>query len=87
MHLIRRRMIAALANAGLALIVSQSGAFAEGVLSGVYRANGKSAALTQVTAHKGDPESGQPVTVLVFTAKDQAKDPKAGFNALFGKYR
>ena len=26
------------------------------------------------------------MTVLVFTTKDQAKDPKAGFNALFGKF-
>jgi hypothetical protein len=50
------------------------------------KGNDKPAALTQVTAHKGDPESGKPVTVLVFTTKDQAGDPKAAFNALFGKF-
>ena len=44
------------------------------------------AVLTQVVAHKGEPESGQPVTVLVFTTKSQGSDPKAAFNALFNKY-
>jgi hypothetical protein len=61
-------------------------ASAQNTMSGIYKGNGKPAALTEVTAHKGDPESGKPVTVLVFTAKNQAGDPKAGFNALFGKF-
>jgi hypothetical protein len=55
-------------------------------LSGAFTANGKAAALTQVSAAVGDPESGQPITLLVFTEKDQAGDSKAGFNALFNKY-
>jgi hypothetical protein len=54
-------------------------------VSGTYTANGKPAALTQVTAHTDEPFDGKPVTELVFTAKDQGGDPKAGFNALFGK--
>ena len=61
-------------------------ASAQGTLSGIDKANGKPATLTQVVAYKGEPESGKPVTLLVFTAKDQGKDPKAAFNALFGKY-
>lgn len=54
-------------------------------VSGTYTANGKPATLTQVTAHTDEPFDGKPVIELVFTAKDQAGDPKAGFNALFGK--
>ena len=61
-------------------------ASAQGTLSGIDKANGKPGALTQVVAYKGEPESGKPITLLVFTAKDQGKDPKAAFNALFGKY-
>ena len=62
------------------------GAWAQAVLPGVFTVNGKPAALTQVTASKGEPESGKPVTVLVFTTKSQGGDPKAAFNALFDKY-
>ena len=87
MRLMRSRVTAAIATALPSLIVLLSlAASAQTTLSGVYKGNGKPATLTQVTAHKGEPESGQPVTVLVFTTKDQAKDPKAGFNALFGKF-
>lgn len=62
------------------------GAWAQAVLPGVFTVNGKPAALTQVVAYKGEPESGQPVTVLVFTTKSQGSDPKAAFNTLFNKY-
>jgi hypothetical protein len=55
-------------------------------VSGVYTGNGKAATLTQVTAFKDDPFDGQPVTALVFTAKDQGGDAKAPFDALFGKF-
>lgn len=87
MRLVHFRGAVVLAAALLPIMMLPSlGVFAQGTLSGVYKANGKPATLTQVTAHKGEPESGKPVTVLVFTAKDHANDPKAGFNALFGKY-
>ena len=87
MHVVHRRITAALAATFLAIALLVSpGAFAQGTLSGFYKANGKPAALTQVVAYKGEPESGKPVTLLVFTTKDQGKDPKAAFNALFGKY-
>jgi hypothetical protein len=70
----------------LALLLLPAGALAQSTVSGVYSGNGKPAKLTQVTAHKGEPQSGQPVTVLVFSSKDQGGDPKADFNALFGKF-
>jgi hypothetical protein len=69
----------------LLLVLSPSG-FAQGTLSGIDKANGKPATLIQVAAYPGEPESGKPVTLLVFTSKDQGRDPKAAFNALFGKY-
>ena len=87
MHVICRRITDAIAATSLAIVVLVSpDAFAQGTLSGFSKANGKPAALTQVVAYKGEPESGKPVTLLVFTTKDQGKDPKAAFNALFGKY-
>ena len=62
------------------------GAWAQAVLPGVFTVNGKPAALTQVVAYKGEPESGQAVTVLVFTTKNQGSDHKAAFNTPFNKY-
>jgi hypothetical protein len=59
---------------------------AQAPVSGVYTCDGTAAALTQITAHAGDPEGGKPVTVLVITAKDQAGDPKAAFKALFNNF-
>jgi hypothetical protein len=88
MRLRRPHVTAAIVAAMLSLgvVLLSAGASAQSKLSGIYKGNDKPAALTQVTAHKGDPESGKPVTVLVFTTKDQAGDPKAAFNALFGKF-
>ena len=87
MHIVYRRMTVALAAGLLAIVPLLSpGAFAQGTLSGSNKANGKPAALTHVVAYKGEPESGRAVILLVFTTKDQGKDPKAAFNALFGKY-
>ncbi len=86
MRLIHHRTMTALAASLAIVVLASPGAFAQGTLSGVHKANGKPAVLTQVVAYKGEPESGKPVILLVFTAKDQGKDPKAAFNALFGKY-
>ncbi len=61
-------------------------ATAAGVVTGSYIANGKAAALTEVTAHADDPFDGKPVTDLVFTTKDQGGDPKAADNAMFGAF-
>jgi hypothetical protein len=87
MRLMLPRVTAVLAAAVLVFVVLLSAhPFAQSTLSGFYKGNDKPATLIQVTAHKGDPESGKPVTDLVFTTKDQAGDPKAAFNALFGKF-
>jgi len=87
MGIVHFRISAAFAVVLLPVIfMPSSSALAQGTLSGVDKANGKPAMLTQVVAYKGEPESGKPVTLLVFTTKDQGKDPKAAFNALFGKY-
>jgi hypothetical protein len=55
-------------------------------VAGVYTVDGKPAALTQVTAHPHEPFDGRAVTELVFSAKDQAGDPQAATNALFGGF-
>ncbi len=74
-----------LATVALVVIITASGsAYAQSRVSGVFNGNDKPATLTQVTAHKGE-ESGKPVTILVFSSKDQTGDPKPDFDALFGK--
>jgi len=84
MHL---RLTATLAAAmSVLVILLTASAFAQSTLSGVYKVDGKAATLTQVAAYAGEPESGQPTTVLVFSAKNQGKDAKAAFDALFGKF-
>jgi hypothetical protein len=55
-------------------------------VSGIFAADGQQSVLTQVSAHPDDPFDGQQVTALVFTAKDQAGDPKAADDAMFGKF-
>ena len=42
--------------------------------------------MTEVVAYKGEPDSGAPVTVLVFSTKDQAGDASAPEDALFDKF-
>jgi hypothetical protein len=84
---IQPRAMAAFITAILAFVLLlPGGAFAQNKVSGVYKGNGTPAALTQVVAYKGEPESGQPVTVLVFSAKSQAGSSKPPFDALFGKF-
>lgn len=87
MQLMHLPVTATLATTMLALgIMLAPSASAQNTLSGVYKVNGKAATLTQVAAYKGEPESGQPTTALVFSAKNQGKDVKAAFDALFGKF-
>ncbi len=81
------RAAAAFATAILAFVLLlQGSAFAQSTFSGVYKGNGTPAALTQVVAYKGEPQSGQPTTALVFSAKSQAGSSKPPFDALFGKF-
>jgi hypothetical protein len=70
MRLILPRITVVLTAIVLSLVILLPiGASAQGTLSGVYKVDGKAAALTQVAAYAGEPESGQPTTVLVFTTK------------------
>jgi hypothetical protein len=55
-------------------------------VTGTFKGNGKDAKLTSVSARWGEPFSGKPGIVLVFTEKDHSKDKKADFNAAFGKF-
>lgn len=77
---------AAAPSAATAAPAAPAAAVSGPAISGSYTADGKPAALTQVTAHKDDPFDGTPVTALVFTAKDQGGDDKAAFDALFDKF-
>jgi hypothetical protein len=55
-------------------------------VTGTFKGNGKDAKLTSVSARWGEPFSGKPGIVLVFTEKDHSKDKKPDFNAAFGKF-
>jgi hypothetical protein len=84
---IQSRATAAFTIAILAFVLLlPGGAFAQSKFSGVYKGNGAPAALTQVVAYKGEPDSGKPVTVLIFSAKSQAGSSKPAFDALFNKF-
>ena len=55
-------------------------------VTGIFKGNGKDAKLAYVSARWGEPFSGKPGIVLVFTEKDHLKDNKPDFNASFGKF-
>ncbi len=82
----RRSWLAALAITLMLLASPWTHAAGEAALSGTFSVGGKAAALKFAGASKGDPESGKPVTVFVFTAKDPGKAAKPAFDALFGKF-
>jgi hypothetical protein len=84
--IIRHRATAFFAAVLSVIVFLPAVASAQNKLTGVYKGNDKPAALTQVVAYKGEPESGKPVTVLVFSAKSQAGSAKPPFDALFGKF-
>jgi hypothetical protein len=55
-------------------------------VTGVFKGNGKDAKLAHVSARWGEPFSGKPGIVLVFTEKDHSKNKKPDFDAAFGKF-
>ena len=55
-------------------------------VTGIFKGNGKDARVAYVSARWGEPFSGKPGIVLVFTEKDHSKDNKPDFNASFGKF-
>jgi hypothetical protein len=59
-------------------------ALAAAPFDGKYVANGKEAKLAYLSAKKGEPFSGKPVTILIFSEKDASKDARADFHAQMG---
>src|SRR4029077_9135427 len=55
-------------------------------VSGIFKGNGKDAKLAFASARWGEPFSGKPGIVLVFTEKDHSKDNKPDLNAAFGRF-
>jgi hypothetical protein len=55
-------------------------------VTGVFKGNGKDAKLAHVSARWGEPFSGKPGIVLVFSEKDHSKNKKPDFDAAFGKF-
>lgn len=69
-----------------ALMLAATTLFAATPFSGSYKANGKDARLAFLTAKKGEPFSGKPVTVLIFSEKDASKDSRPDFHAQMGDF-
>jgi len=69
-----------------ALMLAATTLLAATPFSGSYKANGKDAKLAFLTAKKGDPFSGKPVTVLIFSEKDASKDSRPDFHAQMGDF-
>ena len=55
-------------------------------VTGTFKGNGKDAKLAYVSARWGEPFSGKPGIVLVFTEKDHSKDNKPDLTASFGRF-
>ena len=67
--------------------VASSPAMAGPAVSGTFTGDGKPATITQVSAYPDEPFDDQPVTAIVFTAKEQVGDAKKVlFSATFGDY-
>jgi hypothetical protein len=72
--------------AGAALALASTLVAAAAPFQGTYQANGKDAKLAFLTAHKGEPFSGKPVTILIFSEKDASKDKRPDFHAQMGDF-
>lgn len=55
-------------------------------VTGTFKGNGKDANVAYVSARWGEPFSGKPGIVLVFSEKDHSKVPKPDMGAMFGKF-
>ncbi len=55
-------------------------------VTGVFKGNGKEAKIAYVSARWGEPFSGKPSIVLVFSEKDHSQNKKPDFDAAFGKF-
>ncbi|HSE13733.1 MAG TPA: hypothetical protein VLB69_13965 [Rudaea sp.] len=66
------------------LVLFVTALWAAAAVEGTYSANGKAGKLVYALAKKGEPFSGKPTTVLVFSEKDASKDPRPDFHAQMG---
>jgi hypothetical protein len=55
-------------------------------VAGTFKGNGKEAKLAFVSAQWREPFGDKPAVRLIFSEKDHTRDPKADFNAGFGRY-
>jgi hypothetical protein len=55
-------------------------------VTGVFKGNGKDAKLEYVSARWGEPFSGKPGIVLIFSEKDHSKDKRPDWNVSFAKF-
>jgi hypothetical protein len=55
-------------------------------VAGVFKGNGKEAKIAFVSAQWREPFNDKPGIRLIFTEQDHTRDPKADFNANFGRY-
>ena len=70
----------------LGLTVFVTALWAASAFDGTYSANGQKAKLAFLIAKKGDPFSGKPTTVLIFSEKDTNNDQRADFHAQMGDF-
>jgi hypothetical protein len=61
-------------------------AAAKASVSGTFKGNGKEAKIAFVSAQWREPFNDKPGIRLIFTEMDHTRDPKADFNANFGRY-
>jgi len=69
---------------GFGLMLFVTALSAASAFEGTYSANGKNAKLAFLIAKKGDPFSGKPTTLLVFSEKDASQDARPDFHAQMG---
>jgi hypothetical protein len=65
---------------------SANAAPAKPQVTGKFLGNGKPARLAYVSARPGEPFSGKPSIVLIFTEQDHSRDPRPDIGAGFGKF-
>ncbi|HZN34370.1 MAG TPA: hypothetical protein VFB80_11145 [Pirellulaceae bacterium] len=73
-------------TAAILLLVAAAATAAETSVSGTFKGNGKDAKIAHVSVQRREPFSDKASLRLIFTEKDHTRDPKADWNASFGRY-
>ena len=79
-------MMRSISAAAILFLVATSATAAETSVSGTFKGNGKGAKIAHVSVQRREPFSDKASLRLVFTEKDHTRDPKADWNASFGRY-